>query len=67
MPRNAEDQERDRIQPTALAGFARDDAQAEVQTRTAKSNPDLARGRRARVRPNASSPRSIPEPVMEMR
>ena len=43
--------------------FACDGAQAEVQTRTAKSNPDLARGRRARVRPDASSPRSIPAPL----
>lgn len=40
-------------------GFARDDADAKALTRTAKSNPDLARGRRARVRPHASSPRSI--------
>ena len=37
-------------------GFARNHAQAEVQTRTAKSNPDLARGRRARVRPGRFVP-----------
>ena len=40
-------------------GSPRDDAQAEVQTRTAKSNPDLAGGRSRRVRPKTSSPRSI--------
>ena len=37
-------------------GFARNGADAKALTRTAKSNPDLARGRRARVPPERFVP-----------
>lgn len=56
--RNAGDQERDRIQPTA-AGVRPADAQARVRPDRPSPNPDLARGRGKPVRRGSSSPRSI--------